>query len=392
VAALWLLVPRDSDALFHGVTLANALLTAWLVLAVTLPGPAGTVLGVAPLRYLGQVSYVAYLFYWPVYLVVEEDRLGVDGPALLGARLAATLAVAAVVHWFVEKPLRAWRGFRPGQMLTVFGAVGAALVAVVFVVPVNSPGGISTEAGDGNGPGEVDVVTPSGGGGGDGARILLVGDETAASLVPGFEAWNAENPERAVAVDTHVADRCPMGGPARVRRLGEAVDPSNDCEAWRLRLPDMLDESRADAIVVVMGLSDLGDRRVDQEWTHLGDPTYDRWMTDEIDGLADVLAGDGTPVLWATSPHVRLDPSGGDSSSWTDFVDNDPARVDRLNELVNATVRPRRGFEVVDLGAWLYDVPRGEFNPDLREGTELTEEGAAQVAAWLTPQVLSANS
>jgi hypothetical protein len=108
--------------------------------------------------------------------------------------------------------------------------------------------------------------------------------------------------------------------------------------------------------------------------------------------LADVLAEEGVPVLWATSPHFRLDPSEGDDSSWSDFPDNDPARVDRLNELINANVRGREGFEVVDLAAWLYDVPRGEFNPELRSGAELTEAGAEQAVDWLAPQVLSSAS
>jgi hypothetical protein len=229
-------------------------------------------------------------------------------------------------------------------------------------------------------------VAPAGGS--EAARVLLVGDETAASLVPGFEAWNTANRDEGIRVDTHVASECPMGGAATVRRLGETVHPSTECEAWRLRLPETLEATEADAIIVVMGLSDLGERRIDQEWAHLGEPLYDRWMADEIDGLADVLAGEGVPVLWTTSPHVRVDPSDNDASSWSDFVDNDPARVDRLNELVNSAVRSRGDFEVVDLAAWLYDVRRGEFNPDIRTDTTFTDEGAEQVVSWLAPQVL----
>jgi peptidoglycan/LPS O-acetylase OafA/YrhL len=383
---LWVLVPRDSESLFHGATVLNALFTAWVVLAVTLPGPATTALGVAPLRWLGQVSFVAYLFHWPIYLLIDEDRLGIGGPALFGVRLAATLGAAAVCYWVVESPLRQLR-LRRGQLAGGFLATGACLVAVTFVVPMNAPAGISLDIGEGSdGPGQLDVVAPASGE--EAARVLLVGDETAASLVPGFEAWNEENPDQSIRVDTHVASRCPLGGPATVRRLGDTAEASADCEAWRPRLSPMLDSSEVDAIVVVMGLSDLGERQVDQEWSHLGEPTYDRWMAGEIDGLAEVLAGDGAPVLWATSPHVRLDPTDDGSSSWSDFMDNDPGRVDRLNELVDGTVRSRRGFEVVDLAAWLYDVPRGEFNPEVRTDTEFTEDGAEQAVTWLAPQLL----
>jgi hypothetical protein len=388
--ALWLLVPRDSEQLFHGVTVANALLTAWVVLAVTLPGPAPTALGVMPLRRLGEIGFAAYLFHWPLYLLIDEDRLGVGGVALFGARLAATLAAGALVHWAIEGPFRQRVRLPRGQLAAGFAAVGVILAAGAFVLPVNPPAGISLTIDDGDGPGQLDVVAPSGGS--PAARVLVVGDETAASLVSGFEAWNSANSDESLAVDTHVASECPLGGAATIRRLGETVEPSSECEAWRLRLPRMLDAAEVDAIVVAMGSADLGERRIDQEWQHLGDLGYDEWMANEIDGLADVLAEEGVPVLWTTSPHLRLDPTENASTSWSDFADNDPERVDRLNELVNSTVRGRQGFEIADLAAWLYDVPRGEFNPDIRNGTELTEPGAEQAVDWLGPQILSAAS
>ena len=47
---------------------------------------------------------------------------------------------------------------------------------------------------------------------------------------------------------------------------------------------------------------------------------------------------------------------------------------------------------MVDLDAWLNDVPRGQFNPDMRKGAELTEPGATAAVGWLAPQVLSAGT
>ncbi len=42
-------------------------------------------LSVAPLRWVGRISYGLYLWHWPVYLTLTHTRTGLDGVALLGA-------------------------------------------------------------------------------------------------------------------------------------------------------------------------------------------------------------------------------------------------------------------------------------------------------------------
>jgi hypothetical protein len=140
-----------------------------------------------------------------------------------------------------------------------------------------------------------------------------------------------------------------------------------------------------------MGVSDLGERRIERKWLHLGDPGYDRWLADQIDETADVLAEGGAPVFWATTPHVRMDDEDP-ATQWPDFDDNDPGRVDQLNQLIIGTVGDRKGFTVVDLDAWLNSTPRGQFNPTLRTGSAFTDDGAAQAIAWLAPHLLARQS
>ena len=71
--------------------------------------PGGSTLGLfltlPPLRFLGLISYGLYLWHYPIYLVVTQDRTGLSGYELFGLRLAVTFAVAIASYYLIEKPL-----------------------------------------------------------------------------------------------------------------------------------------------------------------------------------------------------------------------------------------------------------------------------------------------
>jgi peptidoglycan/LPS O-acetylase OafA/YrhL len=391
LAALWTTTSLYSSNLFHGVTAVNALLTVIVVLGVTIPGPAASALGWLPLRAIGMVSYAAYLVHWPIFLLLDEERTGLESNLLFLARLAATLAVAAALTWAVERPIR-YRLAVPRRQLGV--ALGTSLVLVAgaaLVLPEQPPRGVTLTVDDGNGAGDLDVVTPAAGDD-EIVRIALVGDGLAGSMTSGLESWNADESDHQVRVDTHVAPGCPISAPGPVRLAGETIGDDIACVGFGPRLPKLLDASGADAIVVVGGLADLGEREIDREWRHIGDPVFDDWLGDRYDDLADRLTAQDVPVLWATYPHVRLAPGNDGDGDWTTVADNDPLRVERLNEIIHDTVAGRHDFSVIDLDAWTQDLPAGgAFNPEYRlEGRDLTEAGADAVARWLVPTVLEA--
>jgi hypothetical protein len=248
---------------------------------------------------------------------------------------------------------------------------------------VQPPPNVSLTIDDGSGPGDLDVVVPSGD---EQASIALVGDSLAGALPPGIETWNAEHTDRQFRVHTHITEDCPMSAPGPVRLGGATIGEQTACVGWEPRLPELLDAADADAVVVVGGLGELGDRQIDRDWRHIGDPLYDAWLVDELDGLADTLASADVPVLWATYPHVRVP---GDDDDWTSVPENDPERVDRLNELIQRTVAGRDGFQVIDLVAAAQEFPRGgEFSADYRQdGVTLTQTGSDRVSAWLAGRV-----
>jgi peptidoglycan/LPS O-acetylase OafA/YrhL len=390
LAWLWGTTSLYSSNLFGGVTAVNALLTAFVVLAVTIPGPATTALGWRPLRAVGVISYAAYLVHWPVYLLLDEDRTGLDLNVLFLARVAVTLAVAAVLTWAVERPIRYSLAVPRRQLGVALGSSLALVAAVALVLPEQAPRDVSLTVDNGDGPGDLDVVTPSTGD--EIVRIALVGDGLAGSMTSGLETWNVDQSEQQVRVDTHVAPGCPISAPGPVRLAGEAVGDDIACVGFGPRLPKLLDASGADAIVVVGGLADLGEREIDRKWRHLGDPVFDDWLSDRYDDLADTLAGRDVPVLWATYPHVRVAPGNDGEGDWTTVAENDPLRVERLNEIIHDTASGRDDFSVIDLDAWTQDLPAGgAFGAKYRlEGRDLTEAGADAAARWLVPTVLEA--
>ncbi|WP_267295580.1 acyltransferase family protein [Mycobacterium hackensackense] len=101
----------------------------------------GRLLGLAPMRSIGRISYSWYLWHWPVLVLI---------PALLGhpvglvTRLAAMAfsAVLAVLTWkFVENPLRFSARFRgsPRNSLVLGAAVTAIAVAAGAITLVGTP-------------------------------------------------------------------------------------------------------------------------------------------------------------------------------------------------------------------------------------------------------------
>jgi len=385
LAVLWTTTSLGDPRLFGGLTALNAVLTAWVVLALTATGPAATALGSWPLRQLGRISFGAYLLHWPIYLLLDEPRVSFDGPVLFAARIAATLAAAVALHLAVERPWR--RGMRmPRRSVAAVLVLATAVVVVAtLVLPQQPPPNVSLTIGDGSGAGELDVVVPSGGT--EAASIALVGDRLAGSLPSGFASWNGEHPDEQVRLSTHVADDCPPGAPGPVRLAGETIGDDTTCTGWEPRLPRLLDAAAPDSVVVLTGLGELGEREIDGTWHHLGDPVYDDWLSGELDALASTLADGGAPVLWPTVPHVRLPGADGD---WTAYDDNDPRRVDRYNELVREAAEGHDAIRVLDLTAWAQELPRGgEFSPDYRQdGATFTEAGADTVADWFAAAVI----
>jgi peptidoglycan/LPS O-acetylase OafA/YrhL len=430
---LWTTVGLGNTALFRGATALDAAFTCLVILACrqrpSVVGPpsrsvhsdgrwkrrskyterSGVVaagLGLWPLRGLGKVSYGAYLIHWPLYLVLDERRLHIEGEALLVVRVGATIALAVVSYHALEAPFRfGWRG--PARRLVGALAVPAvALAALALVLPVHRgqliemPATVAVSAGGGadaagGGATASAYLTDVAGDGGPHpvAEVLLVGDSVSWTMWPGLLTWNQDHPDQAIHVDGVMALGCPLGGPAPTRFLGEETRVWPQCAGFRDSITEALHTRRYDAVVVQMGHMDLGEREVAGAWRHLGDPAFDDWMRDQVAIVADLVAAGDVPVLWASLTHVDMRPGGrpGGVGDGRDVPENDPARVDRLNEIVAAEIADRPGFATLDVGGWLSREPGGETGSHHRmDGVHWTFDGSDEVGAWVVPQILNA--
>ncbi|MDH2387404.1 acyltransferase [Streptomyces sp. HNM0663] len=144
IAAYWLTADgQDAPGLFHGGLFLHALAAALLIacLAHTPHGPVARALSAAPLRGLGLISYSLYLWHWPVFLLLTEDRLGLTGWSRTAVLLGTSLLAALLTKLLVEDPIRFRARWAHGRTGTA--ALLAALVALISLwalLPRPQPG------------------------------------------------------------------------------------------------------------------------------------------------------------------------------------------------------------------------------------------------------------
>lgn len=106
-------------------TLAAVLLSVLLLACLRPATPAFRLLTLAPLRWLGLISYSLYLWHWSV-LALSRWTIGIHGWTI-PLQLLAMLLLAVASYRLVETPLRhaSWSASRAGTVLRGLGLAGA---------------------------------------------------------------------------------------------------------------------------------------------------------------------------------------------------------------------------------------------------------------------------
>jgi len=397
-AWLWVTAGDTATWLYQGGYLLAAVAVAAVVGGVVQPrnGMLGAALSLPAIRWIGRISYGLYLWHWPIYIVLTQDRTGFGGTALLLVRIAATFVVATASFYLVELPVRngalkGWRG-----IALVPTAVGALVAALLLVTSGAKP---VIAAGDTDRAALADVREANQAAARALAskrsvaaleqpvRVLVVGDSVGLTLGLGLQEVAAGNDIIAV---NQAKMGCGIIHGGDVWLLGRVETIRDDCADWGLRWAAQRNQLDPDIALVVLGAWDAYDRRIDGSWITFGSPESDALLTRDLQGAIDVLGRHGTKVVFATVPYFEDRYVVNRPDEFRSAFD--PWRVDHLNDLIRSVAKANRDHvAVVDLNQYLSG--DGQFHPTVGgqllqdDGVHFGVDGRKVVAAWAAPKL-----
>ena len=404
----------DAPIYARGGLVVAALLAALALMGAVVDGPLARVLGVAPLRAIGRISYAVYLFHWPILMAFREA--GIDAWYVAPITLAATFALATLSMAALEAPIRNRRRVLGApRRLVLAVAVTIVVVCTFGVAPAStdldfataqaefddlgaSAPALSGALTDDGSPADssdplAQLATPTTdlpGPTGPPATIahptvMMFGDSTALMLGLGLIYTDA-----LLEVPGFANVGCPItrGGSFRLNfaddSSGKVFPAGKSCD-WTKKLPELAGKSHPQLAVFSGGLIDSVPRKITAlgpGWHTVDEPPFQDHMRSELDAAVDAVvahvavdqgrAADDFAGLEAgrrappgpDGHHQRHHPTGGRRPAGR-HRGRRPQGVDRRHRRARAVVsrRPAPGARHDGQGS-LRPVPRPEAPAD----------------------------
>jgi len=370
LAVAWVSLDGRSPVLYAGGLQACSLLAVAVIGASVLPGGIPVfdrVLHLAPLRMLGLISYGLYLWHWPVYLVINEVRADLSGPALLVVRIAVSIALATASYFVIERRIRHGGLLHGGA---AFVAVPASMVLIAGLTMVVTSGAVDVEDVNAiNMTREPVAIVPGL------PNVVYLGDSVAGALAEfpasdsagyGLNVFNAAEAGCGLMYEGN-----------RVRGgAGDVSEPPSCTPGW----PAAVRAANADAAVITFGASPTSAIEIDGTFRNACDPEYDGMLRERLDDQVEAIGATGAKVILATNAPTTNPFRPPEADAETDCV----------NEVIEA-VAEAGPAELVDLAGFV--CPDGkcqdEFDgaPTRPDSLHYNGPGGEVPARWLAQQV-----
>ena len=327
-----IVTPTATGWAYEGGLPIFALVSVALIAGLQLPGRTTRAMSWVPLVALGKISYGVYLVHWPVFVVLDEQRLGVGGWSLVTIRLAVTGVIAVVMFFVLERPIRrsqtslrpvAVAGLAVLAMLTVTVAafavrddttVAEPAPAVLGVEPPTTvetsaptavtstpaatavPGEPGTAPTTSSTPDTTAVPAPSP------TTIAVFGDSVPAWLLRDA-AVSFDRPDVVILNGAQEACDGMVDLPVGRDRRGTELFPPDDCFDWTISYPQTLaNADDTDLALLVLGQAPVIDRLIDGEWQGPCDSID--WYLDDLARRIEYLRDAGVrPILAIPAPY-----------------------------------------------------------------------------------------
>ncbi|MFM7617570.1 MAG: acyltransferase family protein [Actinomycetes bacterium] len=384
VAIVWLCIvtPSGRGWAYEGGLPLFALISVLLILSLQTAGPIRTVLATAPLVAIGRVSFGLYLYHWPVFVVLDAERTGLDGWQLGTLRMAVTIAITLVSYFLLEQPIRERRWLlRPQRLVVALGAAFVAVAVLTFAtVPV--PATAERPAVLGGPTGAKGTTGAPGASADDRPPVVAVfGDSVPAWLIekaaPSFTRTDV-----VIANGAHEACDAALDFPVGYDRVGTELREPDDCEEWDIAYGPVLRQTgrRADIALLVLGASVVTDHLVDGERRSPCE-TLDWYTRDVADRIA-FLRDEGAQVV------MTIPSWPGERSQFvfpSDYAERMGCVRDALTALAAAETVP-----TIDLAPQFCPAgPAGDCEKMSLDGLHIDPDKAPAVFDWLLDQVLA---
>ncbi len=395
---------------FPWAVLVNALVTLVLIAFATAGSGMCGFLGWKPVAWLGQVTYTVYLVHWPMFLVWESWRLDPDLPRwrvpgtnwvtvdhfwMFLGKAGSTMVVVCLLYYLLENPVRRqqlWKGKRLFVYLGImaligsvvaFGGRGHRLAAGDILSTLDADALAMQQRALAELPDlPSDAPTRSLLDGALPARLFMVGDSQSWVLASGLDPWEREN---GVVVQPSPGVGCGIGGNTPIRYLGVEQDARPGCTQWRSALRPIADKFRPNATIIIGGAADLSDRVLPgtSTWSRIGEAEYDDWLRQEFAAFVDAIHVPGTPIIWFSTPDIDPPYVAGETGI-PPFVEADPERTRRYNELIAEYAALDDRVFFADFATVVKAHPGGQFEPKMRpDRAHIDLAEAPELIIWI---------